>query len=117
MMLQKLWQGFQLVVVLAFFGLFALWKFAPQSPPAEWLRQLKLHDQRTEEQKKRTRRARNIMDGFEMIVFGLALPPLYLFSTVLFFFSGINPFVLAGTIALSLVLIFVGIRQIVTARR
>ena len=53
------------------------------------------------------------MDGIEMILMGLALPPLYLFSTVLFFFSGVNLVVLAGTILFSLVLIIIGIRAII----
>jgi hypothetical protein len=115
-MLDKVWEGFQLIVVIAFFVGALLWKMAPGNPRLAWVRKFKLKDNRTEQQKLRARRSRHIMDGLEMIVMGLVLPPLYLLSTVMAFFSGVNPFILAGTIALSLVLIVIGIRSIVKAR-
>ena len=115
-MLHKVWEGFQLIVVLAFFAGLLLWKMAPGNPRLAWLRKFRLEDNRTEEQKLRARRSRTIMDGLEMIMMGLVLPPLYLLSTVMAFFSAVNPFILAATVALSLVLIFMGIRVIVKAR-
>jgi len=112
-MLHTIWEVFQLIFVLAFFSFLLLSRMAPGNPRLAWITKLKLPDHRTEEQKRRARRSRNIMDGLEMIMMGLALPPLYLFSTVLSFFSGINTLVLAGTIALSLLLIGIGIRVII----
>ena len=112
-MLHKLWQGFQLFFVLVFVGTLVLSKVTPGNPRLAWIRNFRLADNRTEEQKRSARRSRTVMDGIEMILMGLALPPLYLFSTVLFFFSGVNPVVLAGTILFSLVLIIIGIRAII----
>jgi hypothetical protein len=115
-MLHKLWEGFQLVFVVAFVMVLVLSKAAGRNPHVAWLRKFEFHDHRTEEQKRRGRRSQNIMSGLEMIFMGLALPPLYLFSTVLFFFSGINPVILTGTIALSLVMIVSGIGVILKTR-
>ena len=115
-MLHKLWEGFQLVFVIAVFAIFLLSKTAAGNPRLAWLKKLELKDHRTEEQKRRARRSQNIMGGLEMILLGLALPPLYLFSTVFFFFSGTNTLVLAGTIAMSVIMIFIGVRAIVTSR-
>ena len=54
-MLHKLWEGFQLVFVIAVFATFLLSKTAAGNPRLAWLKKLELKDHRTEEQKRRAR--------------------------------------------------------------
>jgi hypothetical protein len=116
MTLKTLWTGFQTIVVVAFLVFFLLSRVRGKYPHVAWLQAFKIEDRRTEEQKRKARHTRQILDGMEMIVMGLVLVPLYLLSNVLMFFSTPNPAILTLTGVGSVVLIAFGIRTIVKAR-
>lgn len=113
--MQAVWETVQVIGGGVVLGLFALSQAARRRPDVPWLQKFNLPDHRTEQQKRRARRSQNIIVGIEMIGAGLLLPLAYLFSTVLFFFSGVSPVALGVTILCSLALIGFGIRAIVKA--
>jgi hypothetical protein len=105
-------------MVLMGFGLLVivLVMLAHKMPNVPWLQAFKVQDRRTEEQKQRARRTAGILDGFEMIIAGIAVPGAYLVSTVMFF-STPSPVALFLVGAVSVVLIGIGVGVIVKAAR
>ncbi|HYN82820.1 MAG TPA: hypothetical protein VES88_15130 [Gemmatimonadaceae bacterium] len=89
---------------------------ARRMPDVAWLQTFKLQDKRTEEQKRKAQRSANILGGFEMILAGVALPAVYVISTVMFFNEpSQGALLLVG--ALSVLLIGIGVRVILKAAR
>jgi hypothetical protein len=114
-MLQQLWEGFQLVVVVAFVAIFVLSKAAPGNPRLAWLMKFKLQDRRTDEQKRRARRSAQFMGGLQLIALGLALPLVYVGSTVILW-GDLSSAFLNGTVAVAVLMVIAGITVIVKAR-
>ena len=115
MTLEKIWEAFQLVVVVAFVGIFVLSRVAPGHPRLAWLRKLKLEDRRSEEQKRRARQSAQVMGGLQLIVLGLSLPLLYVGSTVIMW-GDLSSAFLNGTMAVAVLIIIAGITVIVRSR-
>ena len=114
-MLQQLWEGFQLVVVVVFVAIFVLSKLAPGNPRLAWLVKLKPQDRRTEEQKRSARRSAQVMGGLQLIALGLALPLVYVGTTIIAW-GDLSSTFLNGTLAVAVLMMIIGITVIVKAR-
>lgn len=89
---------------------------ARKLPGVAWLQAFKLPDNRTDEQKRRARRSADILGGLEMIAAGVAMPAVYLVTSVMFF-SEPTPGVLLVLGVFSVLLIGLGVGVIVKGAR
>lgn len=65
--------------------LIVLTALARRMPHVTWLQFFSVPANRTEQQDSKMRRSGNVLVGFEMILAGMAIPAVYLFSTMMFF--------------------------------
>lgn len=105
----------KLIVICLTAAVIILTKAARRYPHVEWLQKFHLPDYRTEEQKRRARRAGNIIAGIEMIGIGLVIPVVYFITTVMFF-SEMSTGALLAAGSLSVLCIGFGVMAIAKSR-
>ena len=80
------------------------------------LRKFEFSDLRSPELQRRAQRSARVTAGMEMIAIGVAMPPLYLLSTAMFFEEPSSS-VLFGSVIFALTMAYLGLRVIIRANR
>ena len=80
------------------------------------LRKFEFSDMRSPEIQRRAQRSARITAGLEIIAIGVAMPPLYLLSTAMFFDEPSSS-ILFGAVMFAIVMSYAGLRVIIRARQ
>lgn len=107
-----MYQRIQLAVLVLIAAAFGLAVLVRKSPNAGWLQTFRdAFPRLTDEQRAKVRREGDFYAGMEFILLGIALPPLYMVSTMMLF-SGVTTRGLVLVVAASMLCIALGVTAI-----